>query len=82
MVIAKDIVEFLQGVLSVFLIGVVAAQTTKSEGLTGSIGGQVTSSFKGKPGMDEQIKKLTVIVSASWFVVSIAAALLVRYASR
>ncbi len=66
----------IQSLLSVALILIVMAQTTKSEGLTGTIGGQVTSSFKGKPGMDEQIRTYTIYISVAWFVVSIIAAVL------
>jgi protein translocase SecG subunit len=76
--IAKDILIFLQTLLSVALIAIVAFQTTKSEGLTGSIGGQVTSSFKGKPGMDEQIRTGTIYVSVAWFVLSVVTAIVVN----
>ena len=72
--IAKDILGVLQALLSVLLIAIVAFQTTKSEGLTGSIGGQVSSSFKGKPGMDEQIRTYTIYVSVAWFVISVVTA--------
>jgi protein translocase SecG subunit len=72
--IAKDILAVVQTLLSVLLIAIVAFQTTKSEGLTGSIGGQVTSSFKGKPGMDEQIRTYTIYVSIAWFAVSVVTA--------
>jgi len=70
----KDIVAVLQVLLSLALILIVMAQTTKSEGLSGTIGGQVTSSFKGKPGMDEQIRKYTVYVSFTWFLVTVITA--------
>jgi len=41
------------------LIGLVMSQTTKSEGLTGTIGGKMSSSFRGKPGIDEKLAGLT-----------------------
>lgn len=41
------------------LIGLVMSQTTKSEGLTGTIGGKMSSSFRGKPGLDEKLASLT-----------------------
>ncbi|HUV04258.1 MAG TPA: preprotein translocase subunit SecG [Armatimonadota bacterium] len=44
---------------SVILIVLVMSQTTKSEGLTGTIGGKMSSSFRGKPGMDEKLAGLT-----------------------
>ena len=71
----KIILGVLQALLSLALITIVALQTTKSEGLTGSIGGQVTSSFKGKPGMDEVIRTYTIYISVAWFVVSVLTAI-------
>jgi protein translocase SecG subunit len=74
MVIVKDILLAIQALTSLALIIVVATQTTKNEGLTGNIGGPVTSSFKGKPGMEEQIRKITVNVCIAWFVISLITA--------
>ncbi len=74
MEILKDSLLALQALTSLALIIVVATQTTKNEGLTGNIGGPVTSSFKGKPGMEEQIRKITVNVSIFWFVISVITA--------
>ena len=79
MAIVKDLLGVVQVLLSLALIVIVMAQTTKSEGLTGSIGGQVTSSFKGKPGMDEQIRKYTIYVSIAWFVVSVVTAVVYNH---
>jgi len=73
--ILKIVLGVIQALLSVLLITIVALQTTKSEGLTGSIGGQVTSTFKGKPGMDEQIRTYTIYVSIAWFAVSVITAI-------
>ena len=75
MEILKIVLGVIQALLSVLLITIVALQTTKSEGLTGSIGGQVTSTFKGKPGMDEQIRTYTIYVSIAWFAVSVITAI-------
>jgi protein translocase SecG subunit len=72
--ILKVFLAVLQALLSVLLITIVAFQTTKSEGLTGSIGGQVTPSFKGKPGMEEQVRTYTIYVSVGWFVISVLTA--------
>ena len=41
------------------LIALVMLQTTKSEGLTGTIGGKMSSSFRGKPGVDEKLSLFT-----------------------
>lgn len=51
------------------LIGLLAIQTTKQEGLTGSIGGRVESAYHGRLGAEEQLKRLTGIVAVV-FVVS------------
>jgi len=82
MEIVKDILLFIQALISLALIFVVATQTTKNEGLTGNIGGPVTSSFKGKPGIEEQIRKITVYISVAWFVVSIITYLVFQYAAK
>lgn len=44
---------------ALILIALVMLQTTKSEGLTGTIGGKASSTFRGKPGMDEKLSGLT-----------------------
>lgn len=64
-----------QVILSLGLIFIVAIQQTKSEGLSGTIGGQVTSSFKGKPGFDERLNDITKNLGIAFFVVSVLVAL-------
>jgi len=56
----------LSAVLLVFLL---AIQTTKQEGLTGSIGGRVESAYRGRLGAEEQLKRWTG-ATAVLFVVS------------
>jgi len=51
------------------LICLLAIQTTKQEGLTGSIGGRVESAYRGRLGAEEQLKRLTGVVAVV-FVVS------------
>lgn len=68
------LLKIIQLLVSVTLIGIVAIQTTKNEGLSGSIGGQVTPTFKGKPGVDEQMRGITIKLSIAWFVISIIVA--------
>jgi preprotein translocase subunit SecG len=72
--IIKDILLTIQALISLALVIVVATQTTKNEGLTGNIGGPVTSSFKGKPGMEEQIRRITIYVCVAWFAISLLTA--------
>jgi len=73
--ILKIVLLVIQVLVSIAVIIIVASQTTKSEGLTGSIGGQMTPSFKGKPGMEEQMRTYTIYVSVAWFAISILTAL-------
>ncbi|MDQ2664338.1 MAG: preprotein translocase subunit SecG [Candidatus Eremiobacteraeota bacterium] len=51
----------------VALVALLAVQTTKQEGLSGTIGGQVQSAY-GRPGAEEQLKRITGVV-ATMFVV-------------
>jgi len=54
---------------AIVLVFLLAIQTTKQEGLTGSIGGRVESEYRGRLGAEEQLKRLTGIVAAA-FVIS------------
>ncbi|MFN2450322.1 MAG: preprotein translocase subunit SecG [Candidatus Baltobacteraceae bacterium] len=61
------------GIAGVFLLSAIslivllAAQTTKQEGLSGTLGGRVESAY-GRPGMEEQLKRVTGL-AATFFVV-------------
>lgn len=59
---------------AVALIFIVAIQQTKNEGLGGSIGGKVSSSFKGKPGFEERLNEMTKYLGVAFFVSSILTA--------
>lgn len=54
----KIFFEVVQLLSAVFLIALMAVQTTKSEGLGGTIGGKTESSFS-KPGFEEKIDDIT-----------------------
>jgi protein translocase SecG subunit len=56
-------------IAAVLLVGLLAVQTTKQEGLSGSIGGQVQSAYRGRLGADEQLKRATGFIAVV-FVVS------------
>ena len=60
-----------QALISLGLIFIVAIQTSKNEGLTGTIGGNVSANFKGKPGYEERLQSYTQMLGIGWFVVSI-----------
>ncbi|MEO7203139.1 MAG: preprotein translocase subunit SecG [Candidatus Tumulicola sp.] len=56
-------------IAAVGLVALLAVQTTKQEGLSGTIGGRVESAYHGRLGAEEQLKRLTGIVAVV-FVVS------------
>jgi protein translocase SecG subunit len=62
-------------IAAIALIFLLAIQTTKQEGLTGSIGGRVESAYRGRLGAEEQLKRWTgvaaVVFVASAFVLSL-----------
>jgi preprotein translocase subunit SecG len=53
---------------AVGLVFLLAIQTTKQEGLTGSIGGRVSSDFRGGVGMEEQLKRITGVTAVVFVV--------------
>lgn len=53
------------------LIVLVISQTTKSEGLTGTIGGKASSTFRGKPGIDDKLAQLTTYSAIIFMATSI-----------
>lgn len=62
-------------IFALLLIGLLAIQTTKQEGLTGSIGGRVESAYRGRLGAEEQLKRVTGIVAVGFVVVGLALSL-------
>jgi len=68
----------LQGLVSLALVGLVMSQTTKNEGLTGTIGGNVSANFKGKPGFEERLQGYTRGTAIAFGVISIVVAIAFR----
>lgn len=64
----------IQLLTAVVLIGIVMSQTTKSEGLGGTIGGKAATSFKGKAGFEDQLQRYTMYAAVAFFVVSMLVA--------
>lgn len=61
-----------QALISIALVLLVMSQPTKNEGLTGTIGNNVTgANFKGKPGYEERMQGYTRQLGIAWFVISI-----------
>lgn len=55
-------------IFALLLIGLLAVQTTKQEGLSGTLGGRVESAY-GRPGTEEQLKRITGVVAVAFVVV-------------
>lgn len=60
----------LQFLTAVGLIVIVAVQTTKSEGLAGTLGGKTSVSFQGRPGMEEQLQQWTSYLAVAFLILS------------
>jgi protein translocase SecG subunit len=55
-------------VSAVLLIVLLAVQTTKQEGLSGTIGGRVESAYKGRVGFDKQLQRITTAVAITFVI--------------
>lgn len=65
------VVWVIQFLVCVGLILAVVSQTTKHEGLGGTIGGSSSSSFRGRPGVEDQIHKITAYLAVTFMVTSL-----------
>jgi preprotein translocase subunit SecG len=57
-------------VAALSLIGLLAVQTTKQEGLSGTIGGRVDSAYRGRLGFEGQIARVTGVVAITFVVIA------------
>ncbi len=69
--VIQIILLVLQALVSIAFILIVMSQTTKNEGLTGTIGGNISANFKGKPGFEENLQSYTRYLGIAWFAISI-----------
>lgn len=61
----------LGGLFIVFALGLIillAVQTTKQEGLSGTLGGRVESAY-GRPGAEEQLKRVTGVFAVGFVII-------------
>jgi preprotein translocase subunit SecG len=70
LLVIKWIVTVIQLLAAGGMIAVILMQTTKSEGLSGTIGGKSTSTFKGKPGTEEKLSAYTKWTAITFMVAS------------
>jgi preprotein translocase subunit SecG len=66
----KTVFTAIQLVAALGLLGVVMSQATKSEGLTGTIGGKAESAFRGKPGGEDRLHSITKWTAIAFIVSS------------
>jgi preprotein translocase subunit SecG len=55
-------------IFAIALVVLLAVQTTKQEGLSGSIGGRVESAYHGRLGAEEQLQRITGFVAVGFVV--------------
>jgi protein translocase SecG subunit len=72
------IVQWLFILSAVMLVGLMAVQTTKNEGLSGSIGGRAESAYRGRLGLDQQLGRLTSGIAIGFVFLAIAYFLVTR----
>lgn len=70
MAVIKGLLVVIQVIITIGLIALIMSQTTKSEGLTGTIGGKSESVFRGKPGAEEKLQELTKWTAIAFIVSS------------
>jgi preprotein translocase subunit SecG len=68
--VLKIVLTVVQMLVALALIGIVMSQATKSEGLTGTIGGKSESAFRGKPGTEEKLGEITKWAAIAFMVTS------------
>jgi preprotein translocase subunit SecG len=71
-------VQILFIISAVGLIALMSVQTTKNEGLSGSIGGRAESGYRGRLGLDQQLAKLTSVVAIAFIFLAIIYFLVTR----
>ena len=71
----KIVFTLLQIAAAIAMIAVVVLQTTKSEGLSGTIGGQTSAAVKMKKGSEERLREFTKWTAVAFMVISAIVAL-------
>jgi protein translocase SecG subunit len=57
-------------IAAILLVILLAVQTTRQEGLTGTLGGRVESSYRGRLGMEGQIARFTAFIAIAYVLVA------------
>ncbi len=72
------LVQILFIVTAVALVGLMSIQTTKTEGLSGSIGGRMESAYRGRLGIEQQLARLTTGFATAFIILAILNFLITR----
>jgi preprotein translocase subunit SecG len=65
------VLQIVEAILSILLIGVIVLQSGKGGGLSGSIGGGAETVLGGKKkGLDEYLSKITMVLGALFAVIT------------
>lgn len=72
------VVQILFIITVIGLIAVMSIQTTKTEGLSGSIGGRAESAYKGRLGLEQQLSRLTNVFAIGFMFFAILNFLITR----
>jgi protein translocase SecG subunit len=79
--IVVNIFAFIQVLVALGLLGIIMSQSTKSEGLSGTIGGKSESAFRGKPGTEERLQEVTKWLAVGFLAISAITAVLHSFAA-
>ncbi len=78
LVALKYTVFTLHFLVSLALIILVVSQTSKHEGLGSSVGGAGSTSYRGRPGMEEQLSRYTAYAATAFMFLSLLVFMLVE----
>jgi len=81
MAVFKIILLIIQGLVSLLFLLLIASQSSKNEGF-GTIGVQTPQNFKGKPGYEERMQMYTRNMGITWFVLSMAVAIVFAHTAK
>ena len=69
--IVVSILQWLFILCALGLVALMSVQTTKNEGLSGSIGGRAEASYRGRLGLDQQLSRLTGMMAIAFVFLAI-----------
>jgi preprotein translocase subunit SecG len=72
------LVQILFIICVIGLIALMSIQTTKTEGLSGSIGGRAESAYKGRLGLEQQLSRVTTFFAVAFMFLAILNFLITR----